>query len=200
MSDNPAPEPKPKSANLDWRFVKRTLSSLALPILVLGSSCSLNMENRADKLFINKLVRKSSLVGRALDRSISFLTSSCCAFLPLRKKDSEDCSESSLERPAARSSFARFFVLNRFILAIELCQTVTALTNPGLSRVAEEGYSASRRVEIKLAAMSWVECQTGYCTRFTSASDRKEKSVPENWSVTEVSTHQTYMGRRGVMF
>ncbi len=76
------------------------------------------MEKRADRLFINKLVRKSSFEGRALDRSNSFLTSSCGTFFPLRKKESEDCSESSLERPAERSSLARFFVLKRFILTI----------------------------------------------------------------------------------
>ena len=28
----------------------------------------------------------------------------------------------------------------------------------------------------------------------------EEKSVPENWSVTAVSTHRMYMERRGVMF
>jgi hypothetical protein len=46
-----------------------------------------------------------------------------------------------------------------------------------MSRVAEAGYSASRRVEIKLAAMSWVECRTGYCTRFTSASVPERKRM-----------------------
>lgn len=56
--------------NLDARFGNKTLSSLAFPIFELGSSCSRNMLNLADRLGISRLVRKSLSVGSAVDRSI----------------------------------------------------------------------------------------------------------------------------------
>lgn len=56
-------------SSLDVRLGNRTLSSLAFPIFEWGSSCSLSMLNRADRLGINKLVRKSSDEGRTVVRS-----------------------------------------------------------------------------------------------------------------------------------
>ena len=60
---------------LDALFGIKTLSSLALPILELGSSCSRSMLKRADRLGIRRLVRKSSVDGKAVARLISFLGS-----------------------------------------------------------------------------------------------------------------------------
>ena len=54
----------PKRSSLEARFGKRTLSSLAFPILEFGSSCSLNMLNLADRFGIRRLVRKSSEGGK----------------------------------------------------------------------------------------------------------------------------------------
>jgi hypothetical protein len=51
------------------RFGNKTLSSLALPTLVVGSSCSRSMLNLAESPGINRLVRKSLVSGRATDKS-----------------------------------------------------------------------------------------------------------------------------------
>ena len=52
------------------RLGKRTLSSFALPSFDVGSSCSLNILNRAERLGISILVRKSSDAGSAEEKSI----------------------------------------------------------------------------------------------------------------------------------
>src|SRR5579862_3338092 len=90
ISDNPPAgdhrpgDETPNSPYLDDRLGARTLSSLALPIFVFGSSCSLNMLNLADIFGINKLVLKSSVEGSACARSKSGLDSTCRPLLHLR--------------------------------------------------------------------------------------------------------------------
>jgi hypothetical protein len=113
---SPSPAEKPKSIILDCLLGNRTLSSLALPTFVLGSSCSRSIENLADKLVMRRLVRKSSVEGRAVARSISILGSSSGAFFfPNILKGLED-SDSIEGRGASSSSLAFFLFLNRFIM------------------------------------------------------------------------------------
>ena len=66
------------------RFGNRTLSSLAFPILVSGSSTSRSMLNLAEKAGIIKLVRKSLSSGSAVARSSSGLTSGTLVFFRLK--------------------------------------------------------------------------------------------------------------------
>ena len=61
----------PNKFRREARLGKRTLSSLALPIMDSGLSWSLSILNRADSLGMIRLVRKSSGGGRALERSRS---------------------------------------------------------------------------------------------------------------------------------
>lgn len=119
MSPSPLPLAKPKSASRDWRFGKRTLSSLALPSLELGSSCSRSIENLAESPFIRRLVRKSSFDGKAEAKSMSsFFVSGSEFFFPRRNNEKED-SDSRDGRTSATSSFGPFFlVLKRFIVEV----------------------------------------------------------------------------------
>lgn len=61
----------PKSFRRDLLFGWSTLSSLALPILENGSSCSRSMLKRAERLGMIRLVRKSSPVGSSAGILIS---------------------------------------------------------------------------------------------------------------------------------
>jgi hypothetical protein len=81
MSESP-PGAKPNSWSRDERFGARTLSSLALPILELGSSCSLSILKRVDRPGMIRLVLKSFVLGSAEPRSNTGWTSSCWTFFP----------------------------------------------------------------------------------------------------------------------
>jgi hypothetical protein len=124
---------KVKSLNLDCRFGNKTLSSLALPIFDFGSSCSLSMENLADKPLINRLVRKSSDGGRALATSSCGIGSGSGFFLPLLNVfdvligGNAGVPESVEVRPNdSDASFAFFFVRKRFILTVLAQSAVVA--------------------------------------------------------------------------
>ncbi len=74
----------------DARFGKRTLSSLAFPILDDGSSCSRSILNLAERFGIKRLVRKSSEAGSAADMLNSGLGCGTTFFLPPHLIDAND--------------------------------------------------------------------------------------------------------------
>ena len=128
--------PKPKSVIRDRRLGWSTLSSLALPSIELGSSCSRNMLKRADKLGMSRLVRKSSDAGSAAAIfSSGFGSTGFLLRIHLLVPDffspgergaagggaEKACSASSF---VARPSGAAFFLRNRFIVALHKLATI----------------------------------------------------------------------------
>ena len=102
----------PNRFNLEARLGNNTLSSLALPSNESGSSCSFSMLNRADSFGISRLVRKSSVDGRAAERSKSGLDSCISFFLDCFKPNVGD----SPSGPPKVSPFTFLFLRNRFII------------------------------------------------------------------------------------
>lgn len=76
--------------SLEARFGKSTLSSFAFPIFEFGSSCSLSMLNLAERFGISRLVRKSSVDGKAMDIFTWSCFGSMGAFLRLKVLDRKD--------------------------------------------------------------------------------------------------------------
>lgn len=98
---------------------KSTLSSLALPTFVFGSSCSRSMLKRADRPGISRLVRKSSVLGKAVARSNSSFGSTTFFCFRFRLRDSLEGGGSSdnLTETTKGSSFAFVLFLKTFMLA-----------------------------------------------------------------------------------
>lgn len=109
-----------KRLSLDALLGNSTLSSLALPIFVDGSSCSRSMLNLAERFGIIRLVRKSFDDGSAIVRSMADLLSGI-GFLFLPKLfDPNDRPESGSKSEcddACCCSFAFRRVRNLFILS-----------------------------------------------------------------------------------
>ena len=83
--------PRPlKRSRREARLGKRTLSSLAFPILDDGSSCSRSILNLAERFGISRLVRKSSEAGSAADMLNSGLGCGATFFLPPHLIDAND--------------------------------------------------------------------------------------------------------------
>lgn len=86
-SERPCPL---KRSRRDALFGKSTLSSLAFPIFDSGSSCSRSILNLADRFGMSRLVRKSSVAGRAAAMSTSGLGCSAAFLFPPHLIDAND--------------------------------------------------------------------------------------------------------------
>lgn len=100
--------------NLEVRL-GRTLSSLALPSRVDGSSCSLSMLKRADIFGMSRLVLKSSDEGRTVARSSSGFAWICFLFLLNVMPDSFGTGGPSISSAAP---FVFFLARNGFIARV----------------------------------------------------------------------------------
>ncbi len=114
------PPEKPYSTSRERRLGSKTLSSLALPSIDIGSSCSLSMLKRAERLGMIRLVRKLSDVGRTNESSGRGAAWGCCFFhlQPFFVFVLIKAGEGMLAdgRPIGRaSSLALFLVRKRFI-------------------------------------------------------------------------------------
>ena len=193
-----------KRSSRDARLGKRTLSSFALPIFDIGSSWSLNMLNRAERFGIKRLVRKSSVFGRACARSISGLGSGagCFFFLKVREENEgrEGTGSLSIEGRLLPSlpSPADFFLDRKRFIVVAALEEVGRLLWPHdrrWSKISDRNYQ-NVVVDLTLIFVRDVEKEKSWlCCRSFGRSCRSspclmstvESGVPaapsKRWSV-----------------